>query len=155
LAPGAACAMTTGIVNHGRDGAEALLGEVGRRGGALARAAAVANPGWMEPEAYSREVGSLLSRTVDPGLAPLERGRLRLDVLSAIGRWDGPEAHALLFRSFEDGLWSARAGSDSWSRTARGPWLDRVLALVGAEERTDLVARGLAPAALFDPDGDG
>ena len=121
----------------------------------------MANPAWMEPGSFAREVGSLLSRTVDPepgsslALAPMERARLRLDVLSAIDRWDGPEAHDILLRSFEQGLWSERAGVDSWSRTARGPWLDRVLALVGAEARMDLVARGLAPTALFGPVRDG
>ena len=147
--------MITGLVIHRRDGADALLAEVCQRGGALERGAAVANPQWMEPQDYAREVGSLLSRTVDPALDPRERERLRLDVLSAIDRWDGPEAHALLLQSFEDGLWSARAGRDSWSRTARGPWLDSVLALIGAEARTDLVARGLVPAGLFGPVEDG
>ena len=155
LAPGAASAMITGLVIHRREGADVLLADVCRRGGALERGAAVANPAWMEPGSFSREVGSLFSRTVDPELAPMERARLRLDVLSAIDRWDGPEAHDLLLRSFEEGLWSERAGGDSWSRTARGPWLDRVLALVGAEARMDLVARGLAPAALFGPVRDG
>ena len=155
LEPGAASAMITGLVIHRRDGADALLAEVCQRGGALERGAAVANPQWMEPQDYAREVGSLLSRTVDPALDPRERERLRLDVLSAIDRWDGPEAHALLLQSFEDGLWSARAGRDSWSRTARGPWLDSVLALIGAEARTDLVARGLVPAGLFGPVEDG
>ncbi|MEC8513109.1 MAG: hypothetical protein VX015_13280 [Planctomycetota bacterium] len=155
LEPRAASAMITGLVIHRREGADVLLAEVCQRGGALERGAAVANPQWMEPESYSLEVGSLLSRTVDPELAPKERAQLRLDVLSAIDRWDGPEAHALLLRSFEEGLWSARAGGDSWSRTARGPWLDSVLALIGTEARTDLVARGLAPATLFGSVRDG
>lgn len=146
----AASAMISGLVIHRRDGADALLAEVCRRGGVLERGAAVANPQWMTGEAFGRDVGGLMERTADRALAPFERQRLRLDVLSALGRWEGPEADRLLRQSFEQGLWSEEAGPDSWSRTARGPWLDRVLARVGEAERAELVERGLVPAALFE-----
>ncbi|MEE2940749.1 MAG: hypothetical protein VX460_10225, partial [Planctomycetota bacterium] len=57
LEPGAASAMITGLVIHRRDGADALLAEVCRRGGARERAAAGAHPGWVGPQADARRVG--------------------------------------------------------------------------------------------------
>lgn len=144
-----AYAMIAGLVMHRRAGADALLARALEEGDWASRGAAIANPGWMGAERFVESVQALVPRTRDGALGAVERERLRLSLLGGLSRWEGPEARELLLATFEQGAWATSAGSDSWSQTSRGPWLTDVLGLLGPEERSEIVQRGLAPAELF------
>ena len=135
---------------HKPPGWEGTMDAVFESGDRSAREIAIANPGWMSEDRYATEFDRLVESLADETMGGDERSSLRACLIASLADSSQPAGKSRLLKTFSDGRWKESRGANSWAHATGPATRRRVLARLTQRERRDLVAKGLAPASLFE-----